>query len=125
MSIALGREAILAGYTVQFTTATTLAAGLAKARAFAEDDPGNFLYDIVSAELYEKAGQKDEAVALLEKASAGHPTDDNLVIALSRLYARNGAAAKAETVLNDRVSADPKDISVRSGCRRYLCWNLF
>ncbi|MGY4298931.1 DNA replication protein DnaC [Bradyrhizobium sp. i1.4.4] len=31
MSIALGREAILAGYTVQFTTATTLVAGLAKA----------------------------------------------------------------------------------------------
>ncbi|BCA01214.1 DNA replication protein DnaC [Bradyrhizobium japonicum] len=31
MSIALGRDAILAGYTVQFTTATTLVAGLAKA----------------------------------------------------------------------------------------------
>ena len=31
MSIALGREAILAGYTVQFSTATTLVAGLAKA----------------------------------------------------------------------------------------------
>src|SRR3954453_4668053 len=31
LSIALGQEAILAGYTVQFTTATTLVAGLAKA----------------------------------------------------------------------------------------------
>jgi len=31
LSIALGREAILAGYTVQFTTATTPVAGLAKA----------------------------------------------------------------------------------------------
>ncbi|MET4046136.1 hypothetical protein ABIC03_007875 [Bradyrhizobium sp. RT6a] len=31
MSIALGREAILAGYTVQFKTATTLVAGLANA----------------------------------------------------------------------------------------------
>lgn len=31
MAIALGREAILAGYTAQFTTATTLVAGLAKA----------------------------------------------------------------------------------------------
>ncbi len=31
LSIALGREAILAGYPVQFTTATTLVAGLAKA----------------------------------------------------------------------------------------------
>ena len=33
LSIALGREAILAGYTVQFTCATTLAAGLAKAHS--------------------------------------------------------------------------------------------
>ncbi|CCD85583.1 putative Insertion sequence IS21 ATP-binding protein [Bradyrhizobium sp. ORS 285] len=33
LSTALGREAILAGYTVQFTTATTLAAGLAKAHS--------------------------------------------------------------------------------------------
>nr|WP_276577964.1 ATP-binding protein [Bradyrhizobium sp. 160] len=31
MSIALGREAILVGYTVQVTTVTTLVAGLAKA----------------------------------------------------------------------------------------------
>jgi len=31
--IALGREAILAGYTVQFTCATTLVAGLAKAHS--------------------------------------------------------------------------------------------
>nr|WP_301005985.1 ATP-binding protein [Mesorhizobium sp.] len=31
LAIALGREAILAGYTAQFTTATTLVAGLAKA----------------------------------------------------------------------------------------------
>jgi hypothetical protein len=34
LSIALGREAILAGYTVQFTTATTLVAGLAKAQGW-------------------------------------------------------------------------------------------
>ena len=33
LSVALGREAILAGYTVQFATATTLVAGLAKAHA--------------------------------------------------------------------------------------------
>jgi DNA replication protein DnaC len=31
LSVALGREAILAGYKVQFTMATTLVAGLAKA----------------------------------------------------------------------------------------------
>ncbi|MEQ1783387.1 MAG: IS21-like element helper ATPase IstB [Hyphomonadaceae bacterium] len=33
LAIALGREAILAGYTVQFATATTLVAGLAKAHS--------------------------------------------------------------------------------------------
>ena len=33
LSVALGREAILAGYTVQFATATTLVAGLSKAHA--------------------------------------------------------------------------------------------
>lgn len=33
LAIALGREAILAGYSVQFTTAMTLGAGLAKAQA--------------------------------------------------------------------------------------------
>jgi DNA replication protein DnaC len=33
LAIALGREAILAGYSVQFTTATALVAGLAKAHA--------------------------------------------------------------------------------------------
>jgi DNA replication protein DnaC len=33
IAIALGREAILAGYSVQFTTAMTLVAGLAKAHA--------------------------------------------------------------------------------------------
>jgi DNA replication protein DnaC len=33
MAIALGREAILAGYAVQFVTATTLVASLAKAHA--------------------------------------------------------------------------------------------
>jgi len=34
-----------------------LEAGLAKARRFANDDPGNSLYDVVSAELYENAGR--------------------------------------------------------------------
>jgi DNA replication protein DnaC len=33
LAIALGREAILAGYSVQFTTAMALVAGLAKAHA--------------------------------------------------------------------------------------------
>ena len=47
LSIALGREAILAGYTVQFTTATTLVAGLAKAGRAA---PGRETAGAVEAE---------------------------------------------------------------------------
>ena len=64
-----------------------LAAGVARARAFAESDPENSLYDIVSAELYEKAGRKD-------KALAARPTDAGLIVALSRLYAHNGDPAR-------------------------------
>jgi predicted Zn-dependent protease len=89
-------------------------AGLAKARDFARNDPENSLYDIVSAELYDKAGQTGEGVALLEKAVAARPADDGLVTALSRLYVRSGDPAKGETVLKTRLQADPKDLAVRS-----------
>src|SRR5215471_11172741 len=41
---------------------------LAKAQAFAKDDPDNNIYDLISAELYEKAGRPKDAIALLEKA---------------------------------------------------------
>ena len=89
-------------------------AGLAKAKAFAKEDPGNPLYDIVSAELYEKAGRRDDAVDLLETAVAAHPSVDALIGALSGLYARTGASAKAEAVLNTRLKVDPKDTAIRS-----------
>ena len=89
-------------------------AGLAKARAFAKDDPENAVYDIVSAELYEKAGRKGEAVALLEKAVAARPSNDDLNTALARLYFRGGETAKAEAVLKTRLTTDPKDVSIRS-----------
>jgi predicted Zn-dependent protease len=88
-------------------------AGLAKARAFAEKDPGNRLYDIISAELYEKAGRRDDAVDLLQKAGAAPPSDD-VLIALSRLYVRAGDPGKAEAVLNTRPQADPMDVAIRS-----------
>src|SRR5262249_10615372 len=87
--------------------------GLAKARAFAADDPGNSFYDIVSAELYEKAGRKEDSIALLEKASAAKPSDDNLIIALSRLYFRSDDPTKAETLLIKRLNADPKAVGIR------------
>jgi predicted Zn-dependent protease len=89
-------------------------AGLAKAREFAKDDPSNPLYDIVSAELYEKAERKDDAVDLLKTAVTAHPADDTLVAGLSALYARIGEAGKAEAALNTRLQSDPKDVTIRS-----------
>src|SRR5207244_5319796 len=53
-----------------------LDAGLSKARSFAKDDPGSPLYDIVSADLYEKGAKRPEAIALLEKAAAARSSDD-------------------------------------------------
>jgi len=40
---------------------------LAKAQAFAKDDPGNNIYDLISAELYEKAGRPKDAITLLRR----------------------------------------------------------
>jgi putative PEP-CTERM system TPR-repeat lipoprotein len=91
-----------------------LEAGLAKARAFAQEDPGNPVFDIVSAELWEKAGRSSDAVTLLEKAVAARPSEDNLVAALSRLYVRTGDLGKAEAVLNTRLKVEPKDLAIRS-----------
>ena len=89
-------------------------AGLAKAKALAGEDPGNPLYDIVSAELYEKAGRRDDAVDLLEKAVAAQPSADALIGALAGLYARTGDPTKAEEVLSTRLKADPNNIGLRS-----------
>jgi len=91
-----------------------LEAGLAKARRFANDDPGNSLYDVVSAELYENAGRKAEAIALADQVAATQPSDDNLTLALFRLYTRADDLAKAEGVLNARLKADSKDFAIRS-----------
>jgi predicted Zn-dependent protease len=89
-------------------------AGLAKARAFASEDPRNPLYDVVSAELYERAGRRDDAVDLLEKAVAARPSDDALIESLSRLYIRAGNPDKADALLNARLTANPKDVAIRS-----------
>jgi putative PEP-CTERM system TPR-repeat lipoprotein len=88
-------------------------AGLTRARAFAVEDPENPFYDIVSAEFYEKAGRRDEAVDLLEKAVAAWPSTDAVIGALSGLYARTGDPGKAVAVLNTRLQTDPKDSKVR------------
>jgi Flp pilus assembly protein TadD len=91
-----------------------LEAGLAKARSFAQEEPGNSVYDAVSAELLDKAGRSGDAIRSLEKATAARPEDDNLVAALARLYARTGEPAKAEAVLNARLKIEPKDLLIRS-----------
>ena len=81
---------------------------LFEAQRFAKDDPDNNLYDLVSAELYEKAGKATAAAALLEKAIARRPSDDDLAVALSRLYTRMGDFAKAQAILAGRLKTDPK-----------------
>ena len=91
-----------------------LDAGLEAARLFAKGDPQNSTYDLVRAEIYEKAGQSDAAITLLETSSAEHPSDDNVTIALCRLYMRASGAAKAEAILKARLKAEPKDFAIRS-----------
>jgi cellulose synthase operon protein C len=91
-----------------------LDAGLAKARRFSDNDPGNSLYDVVSAELYQDAGRGKEAVALLDKVVAARPLDDALTMALFRLYKRTDDLAKAEAVLNTRLKAEPNNFVIRS-----------
>jgi len=91
-----------------------LDAGLAMARTWAKEDPNNGVYDIASAELYEKAGRLKDAVGLLEEAAADRPSDDNLAIALSRRYAATGVPAKAEAVLKTRLEAGPGNAQVLS-----------
>jgi len=82
---------------------------LYEARRFAKDDPDNSLYDRVSAELYEKAGRAADAAALLEKAVAARPADDDLRVGLSRLYTLMGNLAKAEAVLTAGLEMNPKN----------------
>src|SRR5205814_8480551 len=91
-----------------------LESGLAKARKFANEDPGNSLYDVVSAELYENAGRRREAITLVDQVAATKPADDDLIIALFRLYNRADDRAKAEGVLTARLKADPKDYAIRA-----------
>jgi putative PEP-CTERM system TPR-repeat lipoprotein len=91
-----------------------LEAGLATARRFANEDPGNSLYDVASAELYENAGRRREAIALVDQVAATQPSDDNLTLALFRIYTRADDLAKAEGLLTARLKADPKDYVIRA-----------
>src|SRR6202022_2966976 len=90
-----------------------LEAGLATARRFASEDPGNSLYDVASAELYENAGRRREAIALVDQVAATQPSDDNLTLALFRIYTRADDLAKAEGLLIARLKAHPKGYPIR------------
>ncbi len=87
---------------------------VSKARESAASDPGNSIYDVVSAELLEKAGRGQQALALLENAVALRPTDAGLAPALTRLYLRMDLPAKAEAFLKARLEVDPDDLAARS-----------
>jgi cellulose synthase operon protein C len=89
-----------------------LDAALSEARRFAKDEPDNTQYDLISAELYEKAGRLAEAADLLKKAVAARPSDDKLTIALSRLHGHLGEFAAAEAALTRRLQADPKTVVI-------------
>ena len=85
-----------------------VAGAVARAQTFAAAEPGNSIYDLVSAEFYEKGGRPGEAAAVLEKALAAHPSDDAVAIALTWLYTRMGDLGKAEKLLSARMRADPR-----------------
>ena len=89
-------------------------AALAKAHELAKADPGNPLYDLVSAELLTKAGRGKETVALLEKSLAAKPADDSLATALAQVYSQNNASDKAEALLNARLKGAPSDFAIRA-----------
>jgi putative PEP-CTERM system TPR-repeat lipoprotein len=90
-----------------------LEAGLAKARAFAKEDPGSSVYDLTAADLYARNGKRPEAVALLEKSSTAHPNDLTIAVGLARLYAAVGNPGKAEALLTARVKERPDDLAIR------------
>ena len=96
-------------------------ASVAKARLLATDDPENNIYDLVSAELYEKAGRTPDAIAVLEKASITRPSDETLTVALAQLYNRAGDFRKAEAVLVPRLRADPGSVAIGTAmAQQYL-----
>jgi len=87
-------------------------AGLAEARDLAKKDPDNTLYDLVSADLLDRAGRGKEAIGLLERDLAAKPDNNGLITALARLYSRAGNPQKAETLLSARLTSDPTNYVV-------------
>jgi predicted Zn-dependent protease len=96
-------------------------AAVATARTLTSSDPGNNIYNLISAEVYEKAGRLPDAIAVLEKAAAANPSDEDVALDLARLYDRSGDFPKAESVLAPRLHADPTNIAVGTAmAQQYL-----
>lgn len=87
-------------------------AGIAKAHEFAAQDPKNPAYDLVAAELYEKAGRLPDAIALLEKRQGADPAEA-VMMKLVQLYMGGGQPAKAEALLQARLEKEPGDLGAR------------
>lgn len=90
-----------------------LDAGLAKAHEFAAQDLKNPAYDLVSAELYEKAGRPSDAIALLEKWGGGGQRPEAVMLYLARLYLHAGKSDQALALLQARLQEQPKDVEAR------------
>jgi tetratricopeptide (TPR) repeat protein len=70
----------------------------------------NSLINLVRS--YEALGQRDKAVAYLEKHHAEYPDELNAVGALSDLYAANNDFAKTKKLLTDQIKYTPKATSI-------------
>ena len=92
-----------------------LETGIAKARAFAKEDPDSAVYDLTAADLYARNGKRAEAVALLEKSAAAHPNDPTIAVGLARLYIAGGDNGKAQALLAARAEQHPDDLVIRRG----------
>ena len=92
-----------------------LETGIAKARAFAKEDPDSAVYDLTAADLYARNGKRAEAVALLEKSAAAHPNDPAIAVGLARLYIAGGDNGKAQALLAARADQHPDDLVIRRG----------
>ena len=88
-----------------------LETGIAKARAFAKEDPDSPVYDLTAADLYARNGKRAEAVALLEKSAAAHPNDPTIAVGLARLYVAGGDNGKAQALLAARAMTSTRTIS--------------
>ncbi len=95
-------------------------AAVSKAREAAASDPDNSIHDVVSAELYEKAGRGEEAVSLLENAVASRPSGKTSRLLLPAFTFVWAWPAKAESFLQTRLQVDPNYLAARSELAFYF-----